>query len=400
MDRKLLLEESGLSLDVILLIMAGLMMIITGFLLFPASWEVIPYYENGAYGLMLFLFALQIILLGKTPFGDVKRSKPLIYSGLALASTAIATCFIPGIFRNLPRILLFLCFTPGGVALLAHMALSRDKLPLWVRHGGVLHLLWITCGITYVLSAILGVLILKEGLLSGPAVPALVILYGGVILSLSRVLTLVYRKYPDSKGELPADGLLSPDHSVILITGVFMILLGLFLVPVGLGFLPFAASAQLGLLTIIMAFRMVSSGSTPLGTFRRTRAVIIIGLFFASLGVASAFVPGILDTFLVYFIAALNIIGGLMGLQGAIAGVFRRRTGPPHPILRRLTATQFVLNLLSLAFGASMVAPGVVPVPVTGVILAANGGVLLYLLKILGALQELTAKAQELPEAS
>ncbi len=39
-----------------------------------------PYYENGLYGLLLIVFALQIITLGKTPFGDLRRSKLLLAS--------------------------------------------------------------------------------------------------------------------------------------------------------------------------------------------------------------------------------------------------------------------------------------------------------------------------------
>jgi hypothetical protein len=63
---------------VVILLISGLMMVLTGILLFPVTRGTIPYYENGVYGLVLFLFALQIVLLGKTPFGDMKRSNPFL----------------------------------------------------------------------------------------------------------------------------------------------------------------------------------------------------------------------------------------------------------------------------------------------------------------------------------
>ena len=77
MNRSFFLEETDLTLDVVILLIAGVMMVLTGILLFPVTRGAIPYYENGVYGLVLFLFALQIILLGQTPFGEMKRSKPL-----------------------------------------------------------------------------------------------------------------------------------------------------------------------------------------------------------------------------------------------------------------------------------------------------------------------------------
>ncbi|MBP6332935.1 MAG: hypothetical protein KA342_05760, partial [Aminivibrio sp.] len=80
MNRDFFLEETDLDLDVVILLIAGLMMIMTGILLFPVTRGAVPYYENGVYGLVLFLFALQIVLLGKTPFGDMKRSKSLFYT--------------------------------------------------------------------------------------------------------------------------------------------------------------------------------------------------------------------------------------------------------------------------------------------------------------------------------
>lgn len=60
-----------------------------------------------------------------------------------------------------------------------------------------------------------------------------------------------------------------------------------------------------------------------------------------------------------------------------------------HPLQRRLTRTTLTLNLLSIMFGTSMLVPGIIPGLAIGVILAANGGVLLYLLRLLIAVSVL-----------
>jgi hypothetical protein len=393
MNRNYFLEETELTLDVVILLIAGLMMVMTGILLFPVTRGVVPYYENGVYGLVLFLFALQIILLGKTPFGDMKPSKPLFCIGLAAASAGIVTCFIPGIFSRFPAMLLFLCFTPGGAALLVHLFIAPDRFRVWARLGGLFHLLWTGCAAVYLLSMVIGVLILNQGLFSGAETAVTVLVFGGAILFLALVMKRMYMKYPAPKEKEGEAGVLSSDHSVILVTGIFMILLGVLLVPVSLGMLPFAASAQLGLLMVIMSLKMLSTGNTPIGAFRRTRLVVICGILFAALGIVSCIVPGILVPFLTLLIGVLNILGGFIGFRGMASGLLKKGRSPVPTALGRLHISQAVLNLLSVMFGLSMLLPGLIPAMATGLILAANGAVLLYLLHILKIIEEMSREA-------
>jgi len=130
------LREADLPLEVVILLVAGMAFLIAGILLFPVSSGVLPYYENGLYGLFLVIFALQTITLGKTPFGDARRSTRLFATGVVIAALGIVTCFIPT-FNQIPRVLLFLSFGPGGLLLLLQMCFAKDKLPLWIRCGGV-----------------------------------------------------------------------------------------------------------------------------------------------------------------------------------------------------------------------------------------------------------------------
>jgi hypothetical protein len=384
-------KGADLPLEVVILIIGGMAVLITGILLFPVSVGALPYYENGLYGLLLVMFALQAITLGKTPFGDVSRSKPLLAAGVAVAAVGIITCFIP-ILSRIPRLLLFLCFAPGGLLLLLQMCLSKEKLRSWASYGGIFRHLIVGCGAVYVFSMLTGVLIWQESLLTTHMTAVVAMVFGVAILYLAGVLRKIYVEHPEAETRPAGDVELSTDQAVLMLMGVFMLLLGLLLVPVGLGLIPFSGSAQLGLLMVIFAVQMLASGNTPIGPFPRSWLVVGFGLLFAALGIVSCIIPEILVPALTVLVGVLNILGGVIALAKMWVSRPRHPEGPREPVppvLARLFAAQLTMNLLTIMFGMSMLIPGLVPVPVIGVILAANGCVLLYLLSILVALDKM-----------
>ena len=387
-------KDADLDLEVILLFLAGMTVGVAGILLFPVSTGAIPYYENGLYGLLLFFFALQMVALGKTPFGDMRRSRGLLAAGVLVAAVGIVTCFVPDILGTVPRLALAACFGLGGLALLLQMFLSPDKYPAWAKHGGILRGLAPACGAVYLLSMSIGLLVWKHDLLSVRMTAVTVLVYGAAILALGFLLRKVYRLYPEA-AKIPAgESGLSIDKAMILLTGVFMVILGVLLVPVNLGLIPFSGSAQLGLLVVILAIQMLASGSTPIGPFRRTWLMILLGFPFAALGVISCIIPGILVPHLTLLIGVLNVTGGVLGLKRTVAPMLARGEGPRDPVppvLARLTAVQVTMNLVSILFGASMLIANLIPGRIIGVILAANGGLLLYLLHILGLVEKMAS---------
>ena len=380
------LESADLPLEPAILLIAGMTMLITGVLLFPVSFGMLPYYENGLYGLLLFMFALQTVTLGKTPFGDVRRSKPLLAVGVGIAALGIVTCFVPDVFGRIPRAALFLCFGPGGVLLLVQMLFAQDKLRSWMRYGGIFRVLALGCAAVYLLSALIGLLLWNRSLLTTPMTALVVAAYGAAIVFLAGVLRKVYRAYPEAERKAAGDTALSDDRAMLLLTGVFMVLLGVLLIPVNLGLIPFSGSAQLGLLMVINAIQMLASGETPIGPFPRTWLMVAFGLLFAAAGIVSCVVPGVLVPALTVLIGALNIAGGLAKLWRTCAP-YVKRIGKPRepvlPILVRLNLVQLAMGALSVLFGASMFVSGMIPGHVIGVILAANGLVLLYLMRLL-----------------
>ena len=371
-------------------------LLITGILLFPVTGGALAYYENGLYGLLLVMFSLQMIALGKTPFGDLRRSRVPLVIGVAIAAVGITTVFIPDALSEAPRILLFVCFCPGGISLLLQMLLGRDKLRAWARYGGVFRHLIASTAAVYVLSIVAGVLVLLPDLLTTTATAIVVLLYGASIVYLALVLRSVYLTYPEAEQQ-PADAPLSVDRALLLVMGVFMVLLGLLLVPVSLGKLPFAGSAQLGLLMVIFAVQMVAAGSTPIGPFTRSWPVIAFGLVFAALGIVSCIIPDVLVPLLTVLVGVLNILGGMIALGKAIVPRLPRRAGPRAPkpsALRKLFVATVVMNALTIVFGTTMLVSGLLPGLVIGVVLAANGCVLLYLVHVLGLLEQLQAGTQ------
>lgn len=386
-------KKADIPIDLVILVIAGLTMVIAGLLLFASYAGKVSYYENGLFGLLIFIYALQITVLGKTPFGDVpQRPLSVLILGIFVACIGIITCFIPDLLKGIPRFILFICFGPGGILLLLQMFFSKDKFPLWRKKGGILMTLAVNCTAVYSLSVFISILLIDKNYISGGLISFSVLLYGVLVFTLTAVLFKIYALYPDA-AERPSAGVqLSDDRAVILITGVFMVLLGILLIPVTIGLLPFSGSAQLGLLVVIMSIQMIAFGNTPLRSFTRTWPLVFMGLIFASMGIISCIVPGILVPCLTLIIALLNIGGGVIPLVKMIHSRSRKKgrgSADVPSIIKKLFLTQSTLNILSIVFGVSMLINNLIPGPVIGVVLTANGIVLLYLISILAKIDEM-----------
>lgn len=395
--KRILFDEAEFALESVILLIGGLALLVVGGLLFPISTGGLPYYENGLFGLLLVVFALQIMALGKTPFGDIRRSRPLFAVGLGIAAIGIVTCIIPGLLGVIPRLSLFVCFGLGGLLQLLRVTIDQSRFRSWLRYGGMFHHLVVACLGVYSLSMLTGYILWARPALSGTSTAIILLLFGTMVIYLGLVLRLIYRAYPAAARDCDGSFNIPFDHCMLLVTGVFMILLGLLLIPVNLGWIAFAANAQLGLLMIIFAIQMIASGTTPIGPFpHRSWFMVGLGMLFAVLGVVSCVIPGLLVAPLTRLVGVLNILGGLIPLGSRLV-LFRR--SPPasavDPLLQRLALTQLAMNLLSVMFGVSMFVPGFLPGLAVGLVLAANGGVLLYLLRILAAIAVLANRAEE-----
>ncbi|HAG22809.1 MAG TPA: hypothetical protein DCG87_05890 [Synergistaceae bacterium] len=392
-----LFEDADLYFDVVVLLVAGMAVTLTGLLLFPVYSGLIPYYENGVYGLLLFLFGLQTVSLGRTPAGDMRRTKAVLVLGVTVAAVGIVACFVPDVFTLVPKVVLIICLCMGGLLQLLQMLVSKDKLQAWLGYGGIFLYLAPACGAVYVFSMLAGLLVWEQGLFSASLTAISVLVYGSSIFVVAFLLQKIYRAYPQAAKASGDDFGLDADKAMLLLTGVFMLILGVLLVPVSFGRLPFSGSAQLGLLMVIFSIQMLASGGTPVGPFHRTWLVILFGFVFAALGIVSCVVPNVLVPFLTLLVGLLNLVGGAAGLvKIVVSAVKRMKEADAVPtVLVHLSITQFVMNLVSILFGTSMLISNLIPGWIVGVILTANGCVLLYLMRLLIRIDRLRSDIME-----
>lgn len=410
-------EGADLSLEIIVLLIFGLFMALFGLLLLPIQRGALPYALDSTHGLFLVLLALQAITLGKTPFGDFRRSWLLVALGAGVAVVGMIGSFIPGLLREPLRLLVGFVLMAGGLTLLLGLLVARDKARLWLRGPAPLRHLTLAAGLVYGLALVAGLVTLFPGLLAQSDTAILLFAFGSSFFYLAWCLREVRRHFPfrlPAKHEEAASGTdraeppiglslmlshLQDDASLslapafIFLLAVLLSLLGILLVPVGLGLMPFSPDGQLGLLLVLMAIQMLTLGETPAGRFQRSGWLVAAGLGFAGAGIVACIVPGVLTGSLQILLGVLNLGGGLILLAGRLRVIEWRRlaTGtasqplaPPMPApLRKLAVIQILLHLVSIGFGLSMLLPGVLPLPAISAILILNGALMFQLALIL-----------------
>lgn len=194
--------DSDLSLEVVILLVFGVFMLLFGLLLFRIHTGELPYAPDSTYGLFLVIVSFQVITMGKTPFGDLRRSWAIIVIGVCTAIIGMVACFIPGLLAEPVRILVGVILFAGGLALLAQLLFSEDKARIWLKIPGILRHLTIACIVVYVMSIILGLVTLLPGITTDGETAILLIIYGIGFFYLSWSIQNVTRTYPP--GENPA----------------------------------------------------------------------------------------------------------------------------------------------------------------------------------------------------
>ncbi|WP_214084251.1 DUF308 domain-containing protein [Methanoculleus sp.] len=195
--------ESDLSLEVVILIVFGVFMLLFGLLLFRIHTGELPYAPDSTYGLFLVIVSFQVITMGKTPFGDLRRSWAVIIIGVCTAVIGMVACFVPGLLAEPVRILVGVLLFAGGIALLLQLFFSEDKARMWLNISGILRHLTFACIIVYVMSIVLGLVTLLPGITTDRETAVLLIVYGIGFFYLSWCIQRVGRLYPPAGAETP-----------------------------------------------------------------------------------------------------------------------------------------------------------------------------------------------------
>ena len=379
--------EPDPSLEIVILLVLAIFMLLLGVLLFPIQAGVLPYNADATYGLFQVIVSFQIIALGKTPFGDFRRSWLVVVVGICLAILGMTACFIPGILTRAVRVSVGLVLLAGGLSLLVQLFAAEDKARTWMRVGGILSHLTVACTLVYVLTAALGAIALFSGIATGTVTASLLILCGAGFAYLAWCIRNVRRAYPppspprrvEDVGATENFGILSEatlplSVAIVLLLGVLLTLLGLLLFPVNLGLIAFSPDGQLGLLLTVMAIQIISLGDTPLGKFRRSSAITLFGLVFAALGVVSSIVPGLLTGAITALLGVLNVAGaGVFLFKRYFTELYGSHGGAHIAAPANIEKTQTILNWVTLTFGISMLVPRLIPGLMVAGILVVNG---------------------------
>ena len=191
--------ESDLSLEVVILLVFGVFMSLFGLLLFRIQTGELPYAPDSTYGLFLVIVSFQIITMGRTPFGDLRRSWAVILIGVCTAAVGMLACFVPGALAAPVRILVGILLFAGGIALLLQLFFSAEKARIWLKVPGILRQLTLACILVYVMSIILGMVTLLPGITTDRETAVLLIVYGISFFYLSWCIQKVSRVYPPSE---------------------------------------------------------------------------------------------------------------------------------------------------------------------------------------------------------
>lgn len=393
-------------LEVDFLAVLAIFMLILAGALFAADHAGVAIDGDAAFGLPLILIAFEMISLGKTPFGAVRRSWALLAAGLVLASLGMFACFIPGVLTSLARLAVGIVLLVGGFGLLIQLVFASGQARSWLRTGGVLTEITIACALAYTLSIVAGALVLLRDAVPLGWQAAAYLVYGVVLAFTALTLRRVARAYPENPptpdGAERRPWLRDPGLSLplanFLLTGVSLTLFGALLFPVGLGKLPYAPNGQFGVMLVLMAIQAMALGATPIGEVTRPALMAAIGLAFAAIGIAASLLPDLPSEWLNAALGLLNLGGGVklvLNAGGPPSGPPRQPGAAPaaRPGPKALRRIVRALGVLSILFGLTVFAPGALPLFALAGLLVLMGLLMFALVVLLRSKQAAAAPA-------
>src|SRR5215469_16536862 len=189
-------DDTDLSLEAVMLLIFGIFMLLFGFLLFKIHAGKLSYNPDSTYGLFLVIVSFQVITMGKTPFGDYRRSWALIAIGICTAILGMFACFIPGYITRFARIFVGIVLFGGGLTLFVQLFTAKKRTRVWMTTSGMLQQLTIACALTYMLTIFTGVITLFPGTTTDMQTAVVLIAYGLSFFYLSWCIWKVGHLYP------------------------------------------------------------------------------------------------------------------------------------------------------------------------------------------------------------
>lgn len=374
--------EIDLSIEVVLLVVGGVFFLLFGVLLFLIDRGRIPYSEGSMYGLFVVLVSMQIITMGKTPFGDFLRSWFIVIIGLITAMIGTLAIFFPGYLSMEIRILAALIVLFTGALGLLQLFTSRDKARIWMKVPGILQQLTIACVLVYGIELLLGIITLLPGIVPNTLTAVLCLILGISLFFLAWCIHETHRLYrqdeekrsptaPSSLGRfcLLKEASLTVGNTFNTYQGCLMILLGFLILFNILGLVPsFNSDGQTGLLLVLTSLQLLALGQFVGSEVTRSWLVVAFGLLCSAAGIFSCIVPGILAGSIQPLLGFQNILTGvlLLGTQIVAPTLYGIRHPPAEPvtlppIIKRLFLVLMVTGIVTIVFGINTIAPVLLP---------------------------------------
>ena len=187
--------EIDLSIEVVLLIVGGLFFLLFGVLLFLIDKGMLPYSEGSMYGLFVVLISMQIITMGKTPFGDLLRSWIVVLFGLGTAILGTLAISFPGYLTVHIHGVAGLILLALGILGLLQLYASEEKARTWMKTPGILRRLTVACSVLNVVEIILGVITLAPGIVSYSLTAVILIIFGISLFNLAWCIHKITSSY-------------------------------------------------------------------------------------------------------------------------------------------------------------------------------------------------------------
>jgi hypothetical protein len=322
-----------------------------------------------------------------------------------MAAVGTVACLIPGLMEGFIRELVGIIILAGGISQFLQLVIAKDHARMWIRTSSILKHLTLALGLVYFIQAIIGLITLIPSITTNLQTAVLCIIFGISLFYLIWCLQKVTKLYPpeettkspseqsdnktDKKGIffLLRDANLSTDVVLTFMFGLILILVPILLIPTGMGIFTFSFDSMYGLLLVIMALQVLALGNTPVGEFKRSWLLILVGLIFIAMGIVSCIVPGLLTSVMMILLAIWSLILGSVGLFKMGLLILDGIQHPPAepvslpPVIKKMQVTGILLYIVTIFFGINVLLPSYIP-----------GLILLGIIFIMGALLIIMAR--------
>ncbi|WP_292611048.1 hypothetical protein [Methanobacterium sp. BAmetb5] len=380
------------TLEIVILLVFGVFLFILGLLWFKIQSGELPYNSNGTYGLLLVIFSLEIITLGRSPFGDFRRSWTLIILGASMAVLGTVACLIPGLMEGFIRELVGIFIFAGGIVSFLQLVVGKDQARMWIQTSSIHKHLALALGLLYFIEVLVGLVTLLPGITTHFQTTVLYIIFGISFFYLAWCLQKVPKL--DSPGEITSspsepsatqtdqkssfflfqNANISTNIVLTFMSGLIVTLVAILLIPTGMGIFTFSFDSMYGLLMVMLALQVMALGNTPVGQFKLSWLLIIIGLTFISMGIVSCIVPGLLTNIMIILLAIWNLITGSVGLFKIGLPILDGIRHPPAeptpipPMMKKMLITGILLQIVLIIFGINNLLPFVPDMALLGIL--------------------------------